>query len=64
MFLDKLLSIFGPHIIVLQGLPHILYMGIYVCKYVWYMSTYVIVLRSYCHVIVWYVTTYHNSIVL
>ena len=32
MFLDKLLSIFGLHIIVLQGLPHILYMG--TCTYI------------------------------
>ena len=50
MFLDKLLSIFGPHIIVLQGLPHILYMGAgtyirryvftYVNMHVLYMSTY------------------------
>ena len=43
MFLDKLLSIFGPHIIVLQGLPHILYMGTrtYIRRYVFmYVNMY------------------------
>ena len=43
MLLDKLLSIFGPHIIVLQGLPHILYMGThtYIRRYVFmYVNMY------------------------
>ena len=42
MFLDELLSIFGPHIIVLQGLPHISYTTrTYIRRYVFmYVNMY------------------------
>ena len=41
VFLDKLLSIFVLHIIVLQGLPHILYTGTHILYTATYVPTYI-----------------------